>query len=173
MTARSDNFEVGRGADNTNAANLACPTHRFGSDTDTMAVIATDGYFDEILALEIAQDNVRIGDIINMTDSLGIAQIARVTAVSPTMTITIFSGSQFTHEIAFAGFKTSEGGSTTEFFAGPGVWTSDRTFVTMKVLGGAPVTIIQSSSSTNGFDVRFSANPAADHQMNFIIIRAV
>lgn len=87
MSAKRLNFEIGRGEYNTNAAALACPTHRFGSADDVLATIAASGYFDDILAGEIADNTVRKGDMLAVTDSALDAVLYKITAVTPNVTI--------------------------------------------------------------------------------------
>lgn len=87
MTAKRLNFELGRGEYNTNASALACPIHKFGSDEDNLAAIATSAYFNDILADEIAADTVRKGDMIAVTDSALDAVLYKITAVTPNVTI--------------------------------------------------------------------------------------
>ncbi len=173
MVALVENFELGRGEYNTNAAGLACPSHRFGSDVDDFSVISASAYFDDILAGDIGESNVRIGDMINITDSTGSAQVYRITAVSPNVTVQAVTGTNLSHEIIAAGFHNSVGGAALEQIPVAGALSTDISIVTLEVEGFTPRTILTNIAVTDFINVTFSGDPSNDHQVNFELIRDI
>jgi hypothetical protein len=87
MTAKRKDFELGRGEYNTNAADNSIAIHKFGSTDDALAVIVVSAYFNDIFASEIAVNSIRKGDMIAVTDSAQDAQLYKITAVTPNVTI--------------------------------------------------------------------------------------
>ena len=85
---------------------------------------------------------------------------------------------EFTKEVAslpvLSGSKTTVGGAATETFTVTGALTSDIAVVTVSTAGASPVTVAACKvSAANTLSVTFSANPADDHVISYVLFRAV
>lgn len=75
--------------------------------------------------------------------------------------------------VVAAGRATTVGGAATEDITIAGVLATDQVLATMRVRGAAPVTILAAVTAADKITLTFSANPAADHSISYLILRAL
>jgi len=73
--------------------------------------------------------------------------------------------------IVAAGLHETVGGAATESITLAGVVATDVAVVTLHTAGAAAKTIASAKAGAGKIDVVFSGDPAADHVLNFIVIR--
>src|ERR1051325_11546038 len=76
------------------------------------------------------------------------------------------------HVVKYAGTFTTVNGSATQTITVSGVASSDIVHVNLRVAGASPQTILTAVPTTNTITVVMSANPAADHVLQYSVLRA-
>lgn len=84
---------------------------------------------------------------------------------------TLISNLTPSHTVKFAGTHTTVGGSATEAVTVTGVASTDVVVATLKTKGASPVTIVTSAPTTDTLTFVFSADPAADHVVSYVVYR--
>lgn len=92
------------------------------------------------------------------------------TKVTAAMLATAISPS---HVVKFAGSFTTIGGDVNEAIPVSGALGTDIALVFMKTVGVSPVTIVSAAAATDAINVVMSANPAGDHVLSYVVLRAI
>ena len=79
---------------------------------------------------------------------------------------------QPSHVVKYAGTFNTLGGDATETISVPGVLGTDIVTVTVKTKGAVPVSIVAATAAVDSITVTTSANPAADHVLQYVVFRA-
>lgn len=77
------------------------------------------------------------------------------------------------HVVKFAGTFTTVGGDANESISVPGALGTDIVQVSVKTKGAVPVSIVEASAGADAIAVTMSADPAADHVLQYVIFRAI
>jgi hypothetical protein len=77
------------------------------------------------------------------------------------------------HVVKYAGSFTTVGGDVNEAIAVAGVAATDIALVFLKTAGVAPVTVVSAAAALNAVNVVMSADPAADHVLSYVVLRAI
>jgi hypothetical protein len=77
------------------------------------------------------------------------------------------------HVVLAAGKHTTVGGDATESITVTGAASTDVAIVTMQTVGASPTTIVTALPATNAITVTLAADPAADHVLSYVVLRAV
>lgn len=73
---------------------------------------------------------------------------------------------------AFAGTFTSTSGSTTQTVTVSGVLSTDSVMAIVKTQGAVPVIVASAAASTNTITLKMTADPGADHVIQYFVFRA-
>lgn len=109
-----------------------------------------------VTAIKIASDAVITAKILNAN----VTKAKLETALQPS------------HVVKYAGTFNTLGGDASETISVPGVLASDIVAVTVKVAGVAPVSVVAAAAGVDGIAVTMSADPAADHVLQYVVFRA-
>jgi hypothetical protein len=71
-----------------------------------------------------------------------------------------------------AGIFNTVGGNAAEDITLAGVVATDAVIVTLHTVGAAPVTVAKAVTAAGKITVTFSADPAADHKINYVVLGA-
>lgn len=160
-------FSVGRGSYNNAIGGISPANHFYGSTTDLVSVMAADGYFNEAAAQ--LPDSLRIGDVIMIRDSTDAILNLKITALTPVFTVE----APLKFIAIEAAQVTTLGGGVTESFTVTGVLSTDILSLLIHTEGGASAQIVEAFTKTDGFDVKFTADPSTDSVLDYVIFRAV
>jgi hypothetical protein len=75
--------------------------------------------------------------------------------------------------VVFAAVVTTAGGAAAEVVAAPGVQAGDVVVATLAAEGNTPRLIETAVAGANQVTVTFDGDPAADHEVNLLVIRPV
>lgn len=89
MALDLNNFRCGRTCYCSTGPNPDQVMHGYGSSSDTLATIAASAYFNSAYTVFNSTDKFRQGDLIMVKDSVDDAQIYKVTAVTPDVTVAV------------------------------------------------------------------------------------
>lgn len=82
------------------------------------------------------------------------------------------SGIEPSHVVKFAGTFTTVGGDAAESIAVSGAAATDIAIVVLHTKGASPVTLLTAQAATDAINLEFSADPAADHVVRYMVLRA-
>jgi len=138
--------------------------YHYWSTADTVATIIASAYFDDLT------DSVVAGDVIYIkgSDTAEYVEVTSDTGVTP-VTVESITGSAG-DAVTYVAQATSVGGAATEVFTAAGVVATDVVSAVLHTVGAAPVTITSAAAGAGNISVVFSADPAADHVVNFIVV---
>lgn len=133
----------------------------------------TDG---NVTAAKIGTDAVTTVKILNanVTDAklaTNAVTTAKITDANVTL-VKLAAGITPSHVTKFAGKPTTVGGAAIEDFTVAGVLATDIPFAVMNTEGAAPVDVVAVRALTDTLRIQFSADPGADHVVNYMVIRA-
>lgn len=77
------------------------------------------------------------------------------------------------HQIVAAGKHTTVGGAAAEDITVAGLLSTDVVIATLQAVGGTPRTILTALPAAGEIVVTFSGDPAADHVVSYLVLRAV
>lgn len=75
-------------------------------------------------------------------------------------------------QIVASGNFTTVGGDANEAITVSGALATDIAIVTLKTAGSTPRTILTAAAATNAINLVFSGDPAADHVVSYLLVRA-
>jgi hypothetical protein len=81
-----------------------------------------------------------------------------------------------THRVVAGGTHTTLADASsphTNSITVAGVLATDLVLVTMKTAGASPVSILAATAASGSITVRFSADPSTDHQLQYLVFRAI
>jgi hypothetical protein len=130
------------------------------------AVTATELATDAVETLKIKDLNVTAGKL--AADSVTTAKIlnANVTLAK------LAAGVAPSHVVKFAGKFTTVGGDANESIAAAGVVAGDIALVSLQTAGAVARTILSAIPATDAINLVFSGDPAADHIVSYMVLRA-
>ena len=76
-------------------------------------------------------------------------------------------------QVVAGGEFTTVGGDASESIASVGVLASDLVVVTLHTVGTTPRTILTAVAAADAINVEMSADPAADHVLTYVVLRAI
>lgn len=147
--------------------NQKAPTARcYTSSTDTLATITASAYFDtRILDLKVGTSIY-----VNASDAVALLE---VTSVTTNVTTSVLLSNLVAAQTIAAGLFTTVGGDVTETITATGALVTDTAIVTINTVGAVPRTITSAIGATDAITVTLSGDPAADHVLNYMVVRAL
>ena len=150
--------------------NKKAPTAFLYTTTDTLATVLASGYFNgEVFrfktgTLLFVQTEFDVNDVV---------ALLKVTVTGSVLTTEVFVAEGTGGKIIATGLFTTEGGDATETIPAEGALVTDTTVVTVNKVGSTPRTITTAIGTTDAITVTLSGDPSTDHDLNYIVTRAI
>lgn len=113
-----------------------------------------------------------LSDILNAVGVKGDVAEALATRLTSISLASLASGLACSHVIKYAGKFTTVGGAAAEDQTLSGVVAGDVVLVSLQTAGSTPRTILSAIPATNKISYVFSGDPAADHVVSYMVLRA-